>query len=128
VKDLEKMDLPPNVEVYDADTNAFAVLEFMNGKDKAVIIDAYMGDGEPGSLYKLSFNPRCEEPPENFNLSLHDFTFADAIRSGEGIYELPREIIIIGVEPKEINLGLELSHELERIKSKVIEEVMRELE
>lgn len=126
VEELKKMDLPSNVGVYDAATNAFAVLEFMDKKDRAIIIDAYKKGGNPGSVYRLSFNPREEAPPENFNLSLHDLNFVDAIRSGEGAYELPPETVLLGVEPKEIEVGIGLSPELEKVIPELIERVRGE--
>jgi hydrogenase maturation protease len=126
VEELRKRDLPPNVEVYDAATHAFAVLEFMERKDKAILIDACKRGGSPGSIYRFSFHPLREAPPESLHLSLHDFSFVDALRSGEGIYEYPPEIVLIGVEPRELGLGVGLSPELERALPALVEKVSRE--
>lgn len=48
VQELQRIELPPNVEVQDADTNAFVALEYMDGKDKAIIVDAYKGGEKAG--------------------------------------------------------------------------------
>ncbi|MBI5253450.1 MAG: hydrogenase maturation protease [Euryarchaeota archaeon] len=123
VQELQKIKLPGNVEVQDADTNAFAVLECMDGKDKAIIIDAYRGGREPGTIYKFKFTPDSS----NIKLSLHDIDFTDALKSGRHAYRLPPDIVIIGVEPEVIEFGLELSPRVQKAIPNVIEEVLKEV-
>jgi hydrogenase maturation protease len=125
VREIEGMDLPPYIEVYDAMTNSFMVLEYMDGADKAVIVDAFRRGGEPGSTYRIEFDP--EKPlNDRVELSLHDMDFLDALSSGRYAYTYPRDIVIIGVEPGEISLSTELSPPLREALPGIIDVVLRE--
>jgi len=112
VEALRKEKLPPNVTVFDGATRAFDVLEYMEESDRAVIVDAYKKGGAPGNIYRFSFDPAHEVQDSALNLSMHDINFLDAIKAGNGIYKLPSEIIIIGIEPETLECGLGLSAQL----------------
>lgn len=128
VWELEKLDLPANVGVYDAMTNSFMVLEYMDGVDKAIIIDAYKGGKKPGSIHKLKFDPDTFEYQDRVELSLHDMDFIDALRSGREAYTYPREIVVVGVEPEDVSLSTELSETLEEAVPAIIKTVLEELD
>jgi len=119
--------LPRNVAVFDAETRAFDVLEYMNGSDKAVIVDAYNKGGKPGNIYRFTFAPSSEVLDESINLSMHDINFIDALRAGREVYELPEEIVILGIEPRILECSLDLSPELNNALPKIIEAVKSEL-
>lgn len=125
VEALRKEKLPSNVRVFDCATRAFDVLECMDGCDKAVIVDAYKKGDLPGSIYKFSFDPN-NALEESFNLSMHDINFIDALRAGKGIYKLPSEIVIIGIEPEILDWGLGLSSKLDDALPEIIEAVKSE--
>ncbi|MFH0904214.1 MAG: hydrogenase maturation protease [Methanobacteriota archaeon] len=124
---LMKEKLPDNVSVFDGATRAFDVLEYMDGADKAVIVDAYRKNGEPGSIYKFEFNPKNEIQDEAFNLSMHDINFLDALKAGREIYDLPSEIVIIGVEPQTLECGMGLSSRLNSMLPVIIDSVKSEI-
>ncbi|MDP2846377.1 MAG: hydrogenase maturation protease, partial [Candidatus Methanoperedens sp.] len=126
VEALRKEKLPSNVAVFSAETRAFDALEYMDGSDKAVIVDAYKKGGVPGSIYRFTFDP-AGEIDESMNLSMHDINFVDALRAGRGIYKLPKEIVIIGVEPELLECRLGLSFKLNDAIPRIIEAVKSEL-
>ncbi len=96
--------------------------------DKLIIIDAVKSGGTPGQIYRFHLEDiTLEQKPF---LSLHDVGLVDdlilmqlwhpdEIRTGD--------TVIIGVEPKEINWGLELSPELQRKMPQIIEVILAEL-
>lgn len=122
---LRNEKLPPNVAVFDAETRAFDVLEHMDGSDRAIIVDAYSKGGKPGSIYRFRLNPQNDIMDESLNLSTHDLNFIDALKAGRGIYKLPDEIVIIGIEPEKLEWGIGLSSSinlpaiLEAVKSEI---------
>lgn len=126
VEALRHEALPSNVAVFSAETRAFDALEYMDGCDKAVIVDAYKKGGAPGSIYRFTFDP-ASEIDESFNLSMHDINFIDALRAGRGIYKLPKEIVILGIEPEVLECGLDLSFKLNDAIPNLIEAVKSEL-
>ncbi len=127
VRELEKLELPDNVKVYDAMTNSFMVPEYMDGADKALIVDAYNGNKNPGSVSKFKFNPGEHDYADRIELSLHDMDFIDALNSGRHAYSYPPEIVIIGVEPENVHLSMELSATLRKAIPGIIKEIFAEI-
>jgi hydrogenase maturation protease len=113
----------PDVEVIDAGTCADA-LQLGENADKLVIVDAARGGGMPGQIYR--FHPddiRLEQKPF---LSLHDMTLLDNLMLMKVWHEIG-ETVIIGVEPKELGWGLELSPEVQGKMPQIIKAVLSEL-
>ncbi len=127
VEALRHEALPSNVAVFSAETRAFDALEYMDGCDKAVIVDAYRKGGAPGSIYRFTFDP-AGEIDETFNLSMHDINFIDALRAGRDTYKLPKEIVIIGVEPEVLECRLGLSSKLNNAIPEIIEAIKSEFQ
>ncbi|MFP3909707.1 MAG: hydrogenase maturation protease [Archaeoglobaceae archaeon] len=118
VEELRKRDLPENVEVHDGATSGIALLNFLVDKDKVIIVDAVKGGEEPGTVYQFSINEALERSEM---VSLHDIDFVMAYQTSKEIMELTDNITVIGIEPKVIDNGLELSKEVEKAIPHVIE-------
>ena len=126
VEVLNSMVLPDHVEVHEADSNTFLLLEAIDGRDKAVIIDAYEDGEEPGTVKKFAIDPE-KLPDADMKLSLHDMDFFDGLKMGRvADFKLPKEIVVIGVEPEKMEAGLELSPKVNAALPKVIEKVKSE--
>jgi hydrogenase maturation protease len=126
VQMLSSMSLPDHVEVHDADSNTFLLLEAIDGRDKAIIIDAYEKGEEPGTIEKFVIDPEAL-PDADIKLSLHDMDFFEGLRMGRTAeFKLPEEIVVIGVEPESLDAGMELSLKVKAALPKVIEEVKAE--
>lgn len=127
IEALGKEKLPSKVAVFDGATRAFDVLEYMEESDRAVIVDACKKGGAPGSIYRFSFDPANEVQDSALDLSMHDINFLDAIKAGNGIYRLPSEIVIIGIEPETLECGTGLSAPLTAAFPAILEAVKSEL-
>ena len=113
----------PDVEIIDAGTCP-DVWQFIEDTDKLIIVDAVKGGGMPGQIYR--FHPEDVTLEQKPLLSMHDIGLVDnlvlmQLRQNIG------ETVIIGVEPKDINWGLELSAELQGKVSQIIDTVLSEL-
>ncbi len=126
VESLRREKLPGNVLVFDAETRAFDALEYMDGSDKTVIVDACKKGGAPGSIYRFTFDP-AGDIDESMNLSMHDINFIDALRAGRDVYKLPKKIVIIGVEPDGLDWGIGLSQKINNCFKEIIEAVKSEI-
>jgi len=124
VRELEDRELPPGVELIDGGTAAMELLPVVHGAERIIVIDALRAGGEPGTIYRV--NPEdlvCEtERP----LSLHQVGLLEVLGmakqlGGHG------DVTIVGVEPKEITWGMELSPEVRAKVPKVIKAVFEEL-
>ncbi len=115
------------VEIIDGGTSP-NVLHLLDGADRLVIIDAVEGGGEPGTIYR--FRAGDVEQEGKCVLSMHEMGLLDDLEMMELMDGKRRDAIIIGVEPKEMGVGLELSSQLEQkipqIVKLVLDEIMEE--
>ena len=113
----------PDVRVIDGGTCP-DLWHFIGDTDKLVVVDAVKGGGTPGQIYR--FHPDDITLEQKPSLSVHDMDFVDNLRLMR-LWHNISETVIIGVEPKEINWGLELSPELQYKMPQIIDIVLSEL-
>jgi len=119
---LEEIPLP-DTKIIDGGTCP-DVLQFIEDTDKLIIVDAVKGGGTPGQIYRFHLEDiTLEQKPF---LSLHDVGLVDNLMLMQ-LWHNISEAIIIGVEPKEINWGLELSPELQGKMPQIIDTILSEL-
>ena len=94
--------------------------------DKLIIVDAVKSGGEPGAIYR--FCPEDISSDDRALTSLHQMSLLENLWLMERFGRKPEEIVIIGIEPEDMGLGLELSPGLQRMMPRIIEVVLRELE
>ena len=129
IRALQNSPLPTSVdlEIVDGGTSP-DVLHLTHEADKLVIIDAVAGGGEPGSVYR--FQVEDITPEGQHIVSLHQIGLIESLETMEYMGARPKNSVIIGVEPKEIDWGLELSPELReevpQIVGIVLEEIMEQ--
>jgi hydrogenase maturation protease len=95
------------------------------GIDKLIIVDAVKGGCEPGTVYR--FTPQDIVFRRGTVTSLHQMGLADGLRMIEHTELNPKDVVIVGVEPKEIDWGLELSPELQAQVPRIIDLVQEEI-
>ena len=100
------------------------ILQFVEDTDKLVIVDAVKGGGPPGQIYR--FHPEDVTLEQKPFLSLHDMGLMDNLMLTK-LRPSIGETIIIGVEPGEIDWGLELSTELQEKMPQIIDVILAEL-
>jgi hydrogenase maturation protease len=124
VKRLRDINLPCYTEVLDGGTLGLDLLFYIEGRKKVIVIDAVKAGGTPGTIYRFADSDTVAEA--KISLSAHDIDFMDVLKTAHFLGHKP-EIIFIGIEPKDISEGLELSPEIEKKIPKVIDVVMREI-
>ena len=77
---------------------------------KLVVIDAAYGGGKPGAVYR--FSPEDVEFETAPMTSVHQLSFVNSLKLSEIAGCKPEKTVIIGIEPKEVAWGMELSEEL----------------
>jgi len=113
----------PDVKIIDGGTCP-DVLQLLEDADKLVIVDAVKGGGTPGQIYRFHLEDiTLEQKPF---LSLHDMGLVDNLMLMQ-LWHSIGETIIIGVEPKELEWGLELSPELREKMPQIIDAILSEL-
>jgi hydrogenase maturation protease len=124
VKALQEIDLPPDVKLIDGGTSP-DLIAYTRAGDKLIIIDAARADGEPGAIYR--FKPEDLEGGKGALTSAHEIGVVENLNLMTATGNEPRETVIIGIEPGEIDWGTKLSAELKKRLPEIVETVLREI-
>lgn len=79
---------------------------------KLIIVDAIKGGEPPGTTYRLNIDD-VTAGLAPANLSLHYANILDSLKLLQKLGKGPQEIVILGIEPRNIDWGLELSAEVQ---------------
>jgi hydrogenase maturation protease len=124
--ELLKMNLPPEVSVIEGGTDGFRLLNIITEADRLIIIDAVKGDAPPGSIYRFDIG-EVQNSPSGFKTSVHQIGILEVLDLSELIGKTPHTTVI-GIEPKSLEMGMELSPEIKTKIPKIIQLVLDELE
>jgi len=122
---MQEMPSPDGIEMEVVDGGTLPDVIPLEGVDKLIVVDAVKGGGEPGTIYR--FHPDDIRTEYGITTSLHQVTLLENLWMMERFGYKPNEVIIIGVEPADINSGLELSAGLQERISRIIDIVMNEV-
>ena len=118
--------LPDEIEVIDGGTAGYELINFFEGKEKVIIVDAVKTNDTPGSVYKLDLSLVQED--ETVQLSLHQIGLKNVFKMAS-LMDLNPEVTLVGIVPKDYqdyNIGL--SDEVEKAIPLAIETVLKEIE
>jgi hydrogenase maturation protease len=123
---LQERDLPSHVEVLDGGTMGLDLLDDIEGRARVVIVDTVRGGHPPGTIYRMT--PEDIDDTANNGVSLHDVGLADLIHLADILGVQKPEIILIGIEPKDMeSADVALSPEIEAKVPKLVELVLKEI-
>lgn len=126
VRELKKVCSSPGVNIYEIGTSVFQIPGLLGEEETCILaVDALIGGGEPGTVYRLDLEKIQREQNGAGIVSLHDFRLPDLFKMAAGTAPVCR---IFGVEPREIDFGLTLTSALSRrlpfLVQSLLEEVM----
>lgn len=117
-------------DILECGTYGLKLLSVLGGYEKAIIVDAVKWGGQPGQIHRLNLDDVLKHSDRAGIVeacSLHDIDLVATLELGRKLNYLPREVVIVGVEPKRIELGLDLSPEVKSAIPKAIATVLREV-
>lgn len=102
-------ELPAEVQMLDLGTPGPELARIIEGLDALIVVDtARTRDGVPGEVLLLRRDEILRGPaPER--LSPHDPSLRGALAAAELLGTAPREVLLVGIVPEEVSLGLSLS-------------------
>ena len=122
---LMKMDLPAGVEVIEGGTDGFRLMNVVTEADRLIVVDAVKGGSPPGSIYRFDIKD-APSSPDAFKTSVHQIGILEVVHLSELIGQTP-ETTVIGVEPGSLEMGMELSPEVQEKMPKIIELILEEV-
>ncbi len=125
IQRMEKLKLPENVELVDGGTAGINLYHLIEGADRLIVVDCVDAEAEPGAIFR--FTPAdVDTPKRNVTTSFHDIGLLEALEFAKHDGKSP-DTVIIGIQPKEIDWGLELTPEIEKVIPDIIEAVLKEI-
>jgi hydrogenase maturation protease len=126
LKEIERRySFSDNVELMDGGTAGIELLRHIRKRKHLIIIDAMTFDQEPGTVMRVE----GEDVPAAFRtrISPHQLGLSDLLAAAMLTNELPENLVLFGVEPESIDIGLELTDKIEASLDKLIGAVVDEL-
>jgi len=123
IHEMQKMPLPPHIELLDIGTFTMDLLSYLEGVKKLIVVDAMKAGGEIGTIYRCKSEdlmPKDQKP-----ISLHEIGLLESLKMAKKM-GFDMETVVIGVEPKIFEWGMELSDEVKASIPKIIEAVLKE--
>lgn len=117
--------LPPSVECIDGGTAGFELLSLIDRKDHLILIDALRRDCEPGTVVMVE----GEHVPQAFlaRTTPHQLGICDVLAAAQLSGTMPEHLTLYGIEPKNLEVGIGLSPEVEAGMEKTIGAVVEQL-
>lgn len=124
IQALEKMNLPEDVKLVDGGTSP-DLIAYTRAGDKMIIIDCAKAGGKPGDIYR--FKPEDLAAGKGTLTSAHEMGVAENLNLMSLTGNKPKNVVIIGIEPTEIDWGMELSAVLKKKLPELIKVVLGEI-
>lgn len=122
-----RWDLEPHgVDVLDGGTPGPDLVDYLAGREAAVLVDAVRSAEAPGTV-RVYRHEEIAQAPVLPRLSPHDPDLAQALVTAEMAGEPAREVVLVGVVPERVELSTELSPALRRAVPKIEAAVLGEL-
>ena len=124
LRDLQEINLPPDIKLIDGGTSP-DLIAYTRAGDKMIIIDAAKAGGEAGAIYR--FKPEDLARVKGTLTSAHEMGVVENLKLMALTGNEPREIVIIGIEPKDIDWGTELSPGIQAKLPEIIKVILGEM-
>lgn len=117
----------PDVEVMDLGTGGLSVIHAITGREKIIFVDCAVMGQTPGLM--LRFTPeQVSSNKVRMRYSLHEGDLLNTLELSRRLGECPDDIVIFGIEPKEIAHGEGLTSELKDNIRQYVRTILQELD
>ncbi len=127
VEELRELDLPEGVTVVEGGTAGPGLIRLMESYRRVIIVDAADMGHSPGQVVRFTPSEarfKTAEAP----LSLHQIGLGEMLALAEALEVTPAELVIIGIQPRRVEMGAELSPEVEGAVPHIIRLILDELD
>jgi hydrogenase maturation protease len=116
----------PEVEILEHSGEGAGLMEALKDRDSVILVDTVQSGAVSGDI--MRFEAHTESLPAHFSgCSTHAFGVAEAIEMARLLSELPRRLIVFGIEGKNFEPGSDLSPEVARAIQETTDKVCRDL-
>lgn len=130
VRSFEASGAPEGVRIYESGIAGIGLVqELMDGYEALIVVDATDRGAEPGTVFLLETDVPAreeltEESRQEFLADTHLTVPSRALTLARALGVLPPTVYILGCQPKECGLGLDLSEPVERGVTEAVERLL----
>jgi len=110
-----------SVYVIEESGDGVTLMESWKNADTVILIDAVHSGAQPGTIHRFDVHTQTI-PTKFFHYSTHAIGVAEAIELARALKQLPKNLIVYGIEGKCFEAGIGISLEVEKA---VVEVMMR---
>lgn len=118
--------VPDGVEVVTCEQEASRVIDAIEGRDAAVLVDASSSGAPAGTIHRFDASAG-PVPAQSFRSSTHAFGVGEAVELARALGKLPGMVVVYGVEGQEFAAGEGLSEAVAAAVEPAAEAVLEEL-
>ena len=126
VNEFEKRyEVPDYVEIVDGGAAGLDLIPFIEGREKVLMVDAVNFDREPGFIDTLE----NEAIPIRLTqkASMHHLGLMDVLCIVRMSGNIPKDMCIIGIQPKSLDLGIDMTKEIWDKEDDLIDRIVAKL-
>jgi len=113
-------------EIRNGATLGFSLFETLKNSEKVIVIDAVDMGEPPGAIARFSAKELLSLPASK-KFSLHEIGLLEILKIGRSLNEDFSNVVVIGIQPRDLSHGEELSPEVEKVIHKIIEMIKKEV-
>lgn len=117
--------MPETVELLDGGTLGLSLLPYIENATHLILVDAVRTGAAPGTLLRVEGED--VGPAVATRLSPHQVGVADLLSGASLIEKRPGTVLLLGIEPGSLELGVERTPAVEGAMGALLEEVVAEL-
>lgn len=118
--------LPPGLEAVQTEADGARLMQIWFGYDTVLLVDCVVSGQPVGTWIRLDAVTQ-QIPTRFFRSSSHLFGVAEAVEMSRALKQLPKKMIVYGVEGVRFDLGDEFSPEVRKTLEELVIEIRHEL-
>ena len=115
---------PDGVRVLDGGTLGLSLLPYLDDAERVILVDAIRATGAPGTFVRLTGD--AVPPAVASRLSPHQVGVADLLDGARWLDRYPSSVVLLGLVPESIDLGVGLSSSVRQALPGLVERVVDE--
>jgi hydrogenase maturation protease len=121
---VDRYDRPDGVRILDGGTLGLSLLPAVEEADRLILVDAILAGTGPGSFVRLTGDD--VGPAVASRLSPHQVGVADLLEGARWLDRYPSSVVLLGLVPESIDLGVGLSPAVQQKLPALVDRVVAE--
>ncbi|MDP6456816.1 MAG: hydrogenase maturation protease [Candidatus Marinimicrobia bacterium] len=115
-----------NVHLMERSGEGSDIMDIWQSYGHVILVDAVQSGSAPGTIHRIDANTE-KVPTDFFHYSTHAFGVAEAVEMARTLGELPKHVLIYGIEGKDFEIGKEISAEIEKSAEQVVQQILDDI-